>query len=948
MLGTSSPGELAAGLSSPVNLFFEDVQKCLVTLNEEKRHNRALRYAEIPDAMTLLNAFKKLASNQSDQEYAPNTRSLISPDELLRVNFNQILLSSISNGFCGIESIPLDGIIAYMGRYGDIGPLLTQLLHVNSNRLGSALAENLFRAAIEAKNETVVKRLLATRMIDVDNTACTYAGKKYTPIERAAEQHNFSMVMLLLSAGANVNKTFCLEPRQAGALRHMLSGIPEKTAPSEAVIDLTKILLDAGSNVHPETPGWVSKRLHSPELVYLLTLKVGTDDHPAVFSEKLLALTAKTLNDEKATQIAEESFQACEQTDGCICLKLYRSKIDWALIQAAGLGKSKLVQFLLQKHTPLFPHHILSAAIRSDRDDIIQMVLLLQPDLNGPGHSIEDDEWDPTSYKSWETITTPLSEAIRVGNESIMEMIEKNGGLLDFNRGRRFEAALGAAAEMGDIALVRKLLRSCEQADPQQMYKALLSAMKNDPIRDDIVEMLLEAGADVSLQSNSYPGLPSPPLFVAMAKRNPRLVRAMLNSKPSFEWTNLGPYGHGPQLYDWQGKRSSVIREAVNWGDPLILADIRLTFPRTTIGNDNLCESIKKGDTTILRTLHRYSLIDQAGLQSGLWDAVSMVKAEMVVLLLEFGAVTDSESLFKAVYTHSLEILQILLRHVRHTRYIPKTFGTFALSVAIRLAPGGSEFIDTLLDTKLVDINHSIISDYWYSIDAQIYDDTVNPLGAAIQESKNDQHHEFRTVRKLIQAGCDVNAPAVFSPKIGPIENLTALMLAIRTKNSGLVQFLIEQGANIRTEAKFGYNRTPLQLAAEVGSLEIARLLLELGADIHEAPAWRGGGTAIQMAAISGDCNVAAELLSWGAKLDYPPPSKVQGRWPLEGAAEHCRMDMIQFLWNAAKVQNVVFSPEMCRNAMKLARENGHRACAGLIEDLEKENNEHSLITMAQ
>lgn len=159
------------------------------------------------------------------------------------------------------------------------------------------------------------------------------------------------------------------------------------------------------------------------------------------------------------------------------------------------------------------------------------------------------------------------------------------------------------------------------------------------------------------------------------------------------------------------------------------------------------------------------------------------------------------------------------------------------------------------------------------------------------------------------------------------------------------MKFFVKNGANHNIVAIInGYKRTPLQKSTEAPSLAIIQLLLEKKADVNEAPARRSGGTAIQMAAISGDISVTCELLCHGAKLDSPPPSTVNGRWPLEGAAEHGHGEMIKFLWDAAKEQRVVFDQAMCSHAIELARGNGHPGCVELIRSLQRESDSVSLL----
>ncbi|KAJ8120773.1 hypothetical protein ONZ43_g2606 [Nemania bipapillata] len=101
------------------------------------------------------------------------------------------------------------------------------------------------------------------------------------------------------------------------------------------------------------------------------------------------------------------------------------------------------------------------------------------------------------------------------------------------------------------------------------------------------------------------------------------------------------------------------------------------------------------------------------------------------------------------------------------------------------------------------------------------------------------------------------------------------------------------------------------------------------------------GGTALQFAAISGNCEMAVELLERGANL-YMLPSKIMGRWPIEGAAENGRLEMISFLWQAQQqtlylaFEDNGFREKNFKKALRLARDNGHIGCSDLIAHLTK------------
>ncbi|OTA98810.1 hypothetical protein M426DRAFT_69064 [Hypoxylon sp. CI-4A] len=202
-------------------------------------------------------------------------------------------------------------------------------------------------------------------------------------------------------------------------------------------------------------------------------------------------------------------------------------------------------------------------------------------------------------------------------------------------------------------------------------------------------------------------------------------------------------------------------------------------------------------------------------------------------------------------------------------------------------------------------------------------------LGLAIRNLRcrnGTEHQDLELVKKILGAGGDANSFTSSYPA------QSALLDAIETGNIRVVELLLHHGANVNEPARFRLRRTPLQKAVEIGSLEIIHLLLEKGADINEAPAMRGGATVLQLAAINGNYSIAMELIKRGARFDAPlSPYGGGGRWPLEGAAENGRLDMIQLIWNMKHGQLGI---EQCRKAMRLAEYNGHFGCRDLIAKL--------------
>jgi len=269
-------------------------------------------------------------------------------------------------------------------------------------------------------------------------------------------------------------------------------------------------------------------------------------------------------------------------------------------------------------------------------------------------------------------------------------------------------------------------------------------------------------------------------------------------------------------------------------------------------------------------------------------------------------------------------MLPLLLKQFpsRASDFIVPGFGTSALIAAIKQGLDGLEAVNVLLGCGLID------TESFSSFDEL-------PLGEAIRVSRDGNHADFAVIRKLLDSGCNPNCFVMRTSHNEPVINQTALLVAIGTKSKGLVQLMIDRGADVKKKATMGLKRTPLQKAVEANSLELVTLLLAAKADVNDKPATRGGGTALQLAAIQGNCNIAAKLLECGADLSAPP-AVVNGRWPLEGAAEHGRLDMIEFLWKNKSTGFGVagFDEKQCRRAMELAEDNGHNACRDLIAEL--------------
>jgi len=157
--------------------------------------------------------------------------------------------------------------------------------------------------------------------------------------------------------------------------------------------------------------------------------------------------------------------------------------------------------------------------------------------------------------------------------------------------------------------------------------------------------------------------------------------------------------------------------------------------------------------------------------------------------------------------------------------------------------PQEEEFPHSPLGLELVD--------WWcftYNVDAGLGITSVEllPLGAiaASPPPLSDPHPSpildlwtaafqgnLEAIKRHIAAGAEINAPFI-APGI-PASGATPLHLAVLADQREVVQYLVEQGADLKAKAKDTHGGTPLHWAAALGRVEMARLLIEAGADVN-------------------------------------------------------------------------------------------------------------------
>jgi len=123
------------------------------------------------------------------------------------------------------------------------------------------------------------------------------------------------------------------------------------------------------------------------------------------------------------------------------------------------------------------------------------------------------------------------------------------------------------------------------------------------------------------------------------------------------------------------------------------------------------------------------------------------------------------------------------------------------------------------------------------------------------------RHGNLGIVKALATAGADIHARSKYGD--------TALTAATYFCHPNVSEFLIEQGADVNAKND-GFGSTPLMLAAECNDVAIVGALIKRGAKINETN--KKGMTALTSAAIKGHVAVVQLLLSSGADTEKYGP----------------------------------------------------------------------------
>jgi ankyrin repeat protein len=515
-------------------------------------------------------------------------------------------------------------------------------------------------------------------------------------------------------------------------------------------------------------------------------------------------------------------------------------------------------------------------------------------------------------------ITSPLAEAVRWGREGFLRIFEEMGVWNKIHNQRQLDCLFLAAAETGDMKLMKLLI-----GQPFKNIPAGCCTLAALGGHRDIVALLMDTNVETGESL----------ITTAVATRDPELVRFILEV-PTVSQMSLTALFFAVRWADF-----SILKDLVKAGAYLSIHqwDCRDWRPRTFRRDEQISplkEAIALGNIEAARFLldsgadindknHYQFYLDGDEYredESALSTAVKLSHQDFVQELLNRGAEPKDAKAFELALSRSKSLFQILLDAFR--RRYPLGDLNFASGV-LRTAIRDEDDVTMSLLGPHFDVNstnqaHKI--DTCRHIRSTLFSEAVR--------SRN-----INIIRTLLSCGGDPNSPTPCPDKLEIEGRWTPFFDAIVTGDVLVVKLLHEAGANLNDKAELGALRTPLQLAVEKRHTEVIDYLLDNGADVNAAPCIRGGATAIQLAAIKGNVGLAERLISdYGADFNAPA-CRFQGRTAFEGAAEHGRLDVLLMLYHK-EVDLLSDGGTQVQRATKFAEKNGQVAAKALVEQI--------------
>ncbi|GAW19441.1 hypothetical protein ANO14919_089280 [Xylariales sp. No.14919] len=780
------------------------------------------------------------------------------------------LITSVVNGFAAVENIPAAGILRSLSRHPTTRMSMDQFLSLSQSPVHKSLAENIFQAALEDDNVDVVRYLLNSSLVQAIPTEGYDRGPRYKVLKTLAIGKSFRVLRFLVTRSVDINKPFDTIDL-SDALESLIYSVDSKSTLDGDFLSLVEVLLIAGAVIRKYSIKKALKHVDQRLAVRLIEKSASQLPQNLLLEYDMLLSIIKYLDKADSTRLAILIIENCRNSGINWPRDQYPSNVTNALHEAAGRGYEELVEAFCDKET--------------------------------------------TDFAS-------LTNALISRNKDRLLMLEEKG-ILRHLKSDQLRRAFVVALEAGNLSFANQIL----DIDPEFHFldvdsdavSALAAALAYD--FDDIAWKVLAVLIE-KLDDESNLDLP---MAIIIKERKQDFARAMIESSSTiFELIS-------------QSTRESFIE----WDDDLIIND----FFRAGVSPSALKVAVDGDRMDLFWGILESCPKGHPGWAEAGKLAIEYENLQLLKELFVHGTDPDDEELLYIALLHHPSMVRPILEQYRNAYPQGRAeYGREAMEWIINNYPESSKFLDMFLKFGLVneDILQGKPPDQKPLLFQAIQPEAIPypkwlskrlaspraPLTPKIDESP-PRRPQPSLIRRLLDFGGNPNMTMLLRYPFGA--TTTALLEAIDTENVEIIQILIQNGAEVNKPVGQGIWLTPLQKAAEKNNVEIVRLLLENGADTNAPPPKLAGATALQFAAIQGNCHMAMMLIQHGARLDVPPPVGPYGRWPLEGAAESGRIDMIKLLWD---INNGPFDEAQCKRAIRLAECNGHMGCRDMINEL--------------
>lgn len=874
---------------------------------------------ELLDRLLSLLPHKDVEAIQNDASVKDDPGSLV----------RKLLLCSVINNFAGLEDIPHSAVLGMLKTDPHMRSELFGHLQVSSPALAKTVANTLFRAALETCDVEAAEAIIEAskeKPYAIVPDSMVYScklerGRNHHPhqasaMEMAVCSGSLRMVHTLLRLNVDVNKTgqtWDYNPK----MDPLWLAICENSLVN---MELVAVLLDRGAKVSHEHFSH-AMHFHVPGLLEILLQQMPSQEHKRIVfgeseyqSTQFLRNIAEHYSNSDATTVIGLFLDKCYESGcgNCDCSD--------SLVQAAKRGNMDLFELLRDRRKLDITGGVLSAAIRSHKQSLIELLLQeIEHRKDGPLLSYINLasidyrlNWPCATcattppakdqyYSSIQLLTTPLAEAIRAQDDELIQVLENLGAYAPILESSYIgvmycEAAVCAAAEVGSLVFLRRLLADATPRSIKALCPALCAAIRLG--NAEAVSIILSRAFRMAVSDvdrfEDWDLKIHDPLMEALRAKEEQLVYTLLD---------LGIFIPGELGFEGE----SYLELASLWKNDSLIRDMLLMGFGCSKGyrTTPLIEAVRSKNKALVELLLAHGAdINRAPDKSRispLGQAVLVADQEMTQLLHFNGAKMTSEE-FSQAFSSRGPVHDLLFTFFYSSVHSDPELGPIALKKALELGDLG--MLKKLLSTGM---NPNIFIEISWK-------EKITPLGFAVRHSV-----DHSLIRTLYDHGADVNLWAMRHGE----KSWTALLLAIEQRNLAMINLLLDLGADVHLPAKLFLKRTPLQAACEIGSTAIVRLFLERGADVNAPPARVGGGSVLRLAAQGGFVGIAELLLSHGAKLI--PDQPWEDMTALEAAAYKGRIHMLQLLWEAGKGG---FSVDEIDRAIAHAKKRGHQTCA--------------------